>query len=371
MLPANAMGSGQEIHPTNMMTTPVGAPVVGANLASNAMRAPPCPTILVTSQPALNMGSIAPVTVSVPPMIPPCLPSTHLMGYPTIVLQGLPATQLTSPSMGNGGCAPVGATLVPNVTNVFYGYARSGADASGEDPAEWTIDDARALAASLAGPAVECALRDGGVACVRIRAFAPGVPAAVHHALRTLPLERVSSLLVDLRGNGGGELDAFLQLAGDFLDEGALVATLIDEDDDEIAHRTHEPREHAFPVVLLVDRGTASVAEAFAACLQDHDRAVVVGEQTYGKGDVQSVVVGPGGGSAYATVATIVRPCGRRLQGSGVDPDLPPPRGPGDGGASDHPAEEAWRTSARSLPPALQDAVLASYAPSPAERTGP
>ncbi|HEY6463257.1 MAG TPA: S41 family peptidase, partial [Polyangiaceae bacterium] len=211
MLPANAMGSGQEIHPTNMMTTPVGVPIVGANLASNAMRAPPCPTILVTCQPALNMGSVAPVTVSVPPMIPPCLPSTHVMGYPTVLMQGLPATQLTSPSLGNGGCAPVGATLVPNVTNVFYGYAKPQRreDVPGEGA---TLDALRALHASLAGRSVESSLGADGVGRLRIRCFAPAVPSAVFAAVRELTRAGMTSLLVDLRGNGGGEVDSFLSL---------------------------------------------------------------------------------------------------------------------------------------------------------------
>ncbi|HEY1692683.1 MAG TPA: S41 family peptidase [Polyangiaceae bacterium] len=360
MLPANAMGSGQEIHPTNMMTTPVGVPIVGANLASNAMRAPPCPTILVTSQPALNMGSIAPVTVSVPPMIPPCLPSTHVMGYPTIVLQGLPATQLTSPSMGNGGCAPVGATLVPNVTNVFYGYARSGGAGAAEGRRAWSLEEARALDGSLEGPCVESSLRAGGVGSVRIRRFAPGVPAAFFHAVRALTGEGMTALLVDLRGNGGGAVDAFLQLAGDFLEEGTLVATLVDGDGDGVECRARSSSDYAFPLVLLVDGGTASVAEAFAGCLQAHGRAVLVGERTHGKGDVQAVVVGPDGKSSYATVATIVLPDGRRLQGAGLEPDLPPPQGPGD---------SRWRALAGRLSPALRDAVCEDPPPSHAERT--
>lgn len=179
MLPANAMGSGQEIHPTNAMVTPVGAPIVGANLAMNAMRAPPCPTILLTCQPALNMGSVAPVTVSIPPMIPPCLPSTHVMGYPTILLSGLPATQLTSPSIGNGGCAPVGATLVPNVTNVFYANANTGqaeTDSRHAAGTPVTLNDLLALDRSLSGPDVESAPLDGGVGYLRIRCFSSRVP---------------------------------------------------------------------------------------------------------------------------------------------------------------------------------------------------
>ncbi|HEY6462164.1 MAG TPA: S41 family peptidase, partial [Polyangiaceae bacterium] len=123
-----------------------------------------------------------------------------------------------------------------------------------------------------------------------------------------------------------------------------------------------QSNDYAFPVALLVDAGTASVAEAFAGCLQVHGRAVVVGERTHGKGDVQAVVVGPDGKSRYATVATIVLPGGARLQGVGVQPDLPAPR---------RPDVASWRASAGSLPRELQHAVCESFPSNQPERTRP
>jgi carboxyl-terminal processing protease len=351
MLPANNMGTGQEVHPTNMMTTPVGAPVVGVNNAMNATRVPPCPTILVTCSPALNMGSVAPVTVSVPPMLPPCLPSTHVMGNPTINLQGLPATSLTSPSIGNGGCAPVGATLVPNVTNVFYAYARTCETLTESPPVGMTLDDLRAIGESLAGRNVESSLRDGGVGYVRIRCFSSNVRASVFHDLRALARRGMTSLVLDLRGNGGGQVEPMVQLAGDFLEEGTLVVTMTDSDGDEVEYRARQSRDYAFPVAVLVDAGTASAAEVFAVCLQAHGRAVVVGGRTYGKSDVQRVVTLPDGTPVYATVARLTVPDGRLVQGTGVEPDLPAPHGDA----------ATWSTLAERLPPAMRDVVRRAY----------
>jgi carboxyl-terminal processing protease len=314
------------------------------------MRAPPCPTILVTCQPALNMGSVAPVTVSVPPMIPPCLPSMHVMGYPTVLMQGLPATQLTSPSIGNGGCAPIGATLVPNVTNVFYGYAREGTE-SGAPAGGITLDELHAIDRSLAGAQVECACLEGGVARVRVHRFAASVPGAVFHSLRGLGPGRLASVLLDLRGSGGGEVAALVRLAGQFLALGALVATLVDGDGDEVELRSQQAIDHDVPVVVLVDRGTASVAEVLAGSLQAHGRAVVVGERTYGKGDVQMVVAAADGTTRYETVGTLRLPGGRSVQGRGVEPDLPAP----DDGVV------RWEARASCLPVAMRIAVRKSY----------
>lgn len=158
----------------------------------------------------------------------------------------------------------------------------------------------------------------------------------------------MTSLLVDLRGNGGGELDSFVRLAGDFLEDGALIVTLVDSDGDEVERRARQSRDYAFPVALLVDAGTASAAELFAGCLQVHGRGIVVGERTYGKGEAQTVVPRADGTVVYASVVTLALPGGRSVQGVGVEPDLPSARGD----------VEAWRAMAERLPRALQDALL-------------
>jgi carboxyl-terminal processing protease len=172
------------------------------------------------------------------------------------------------------------------------------------------------------------------------------VPSSVFHAVQRLTARGMKSLLIDLRGNGGGEMEAFLQLAGDFLKEGSLIVTMVDSDGDETEYRAQQSNAYSFPVALLVDAGTASAAEVFAGCLQAHGRAIVVGERTYGKGEAQMVFGSPDG-LIYANVASFALPGGRNVQGIGVEPDLPSP--------SDDIA--AWTVGAGCLPPGLCDAI--------------
>jgi carboxyl-terminal processing protease len=166
------------------------------------------------------------------------------------------------------------------------------------------------------------ALSEDGIAFLAIPIFSAGVPARVYSALHRFGLDHVRALILDLRGCPGGELVAALELASDFLDEGTLLVSAIDEDGDEICHRVRGARPHRFPLFLLVDRGTASAAEVFAGCLQAHGRALVLGETTHGKGSAQRLVPGLSEpGICYATVATFTLPNGEPIQDRGVRPD--------------------------------------------------
>src|SRR5262249_12321233 len=133
----------------------------------------------------------------------------------------------------------------------------------------------------------------------------------------------VAALILDLRGCPGGEALAAIELAGDFLDDGALVVTATDGDGDDTVYRARQGHPHRFPLFLLVDHGTASAAELFAGALRAHGRAVVVGERTYGKGTAQELVPGFAEPSAhYATVATFTLPNGEPIEGRGICPDI-------------------------------------------------
>jgi carboxyl-terminal processing protease len=94
-----------------------------------------------------------------------------------------------------------------------------------------------------------------------------------------------------------------------------------DADGDETVYRARGERSYLHPMVLLVDRGTASAAELFAGCMKVHRRALVVGETTYGKGVGVSFAPGPGG--HHAVGAAFVLPDGSAIQGVGVHPDRP------------------------------------------------
>jgi carboxyl-terminal processing protease len=154
---------------------------------------------------------------------------------------------------------------------------------------------------------------------VRVRAFASGVASQVWAALARRGGAR--ALVVDVRGNRGGELGSFLALAAAFLPRGSELVTVIDGDGDAAVHRAqHDPLYDA-PVAVLVDRETASAAELFAGCLQAHGRAVVVGETTTGKA-TSHVFLPHAGGADYVTAARCLLPGGLDIQGRGVAPDM-------------------------------------------------
>src|SRR5262249_23666143 len=119
-----------------------------------------------------------------------------------------------------------------------------------------------------------------------------------------------------------------------------------------IVRSSRRDMPYPWPVVILVDRRTASSAELFAASLRANGRAVIAGETTHGKGAAQAAVVEPSGRTVYATVATCAFPDGAIVPGQGVAPDLPWPPGEGEG------ALEEWQSRAAPLPEALRAALL-------------
>jgi carboxyl-terminal processing protease len=304
--------------------TPAGpavAPVPYPNLAMHAMAAPFAPNVMLSMMPALNQGSIIPMTLGHQPGVANPLymqMGQFTMGDPVVMINGLPGVSLTSPTSGNMMNNPVGMVQVPSVTNVFFSLA--GVDGSALQAREL---GALRDAALGEGPAVDRArLLDGGVAYLRIPLFSAAVPPAVHHALTRLLCDGMEALVLDLSDNPGGDTLAAIALAGDFLDPGSLVATMIDGDGDETPYRARSAHPHRMPLAILVDAGTASAAEIFAGSLQAHRRAVVVGARTYGKWTAQAIVPGPGG-PRYATVASFALPGRQAAEMGGLRPDHP------------------------------------------------
>jgi carboxyl-terminal processing protease len=248
----------------------------------------------------------------------------YTMGNPKVLLEALPAITLTCPTTGNMMNNPIGLVAVPSVTNVFFtralperGDGAAATELDGEAVRE--IVDAMSLGA---GPAVEARDLPGGALHLRVRAFAPSVASQVYAALHDRA--DLAALVIDLRGNRGGELRAFLALAADFLPRGSELCTVVDGDGDAEVHRArHEPL-YTMPVAVLVDHETASAAELFAGCLQAHGRAVIVGEPTHGKATAHVLVPGDGGqsGAAYVVVGRCLLPGDVDIQGVGVSPDV-------------------------------------------------
>jgi carboxyl-terminal processing protease len=297
-------------------------PVPFTNEAMNAMAVPFSGTVMVSNVPALHIASEIPLTSGDEPGVGgPSIkgPGRYLLGNNVVHVDFLPAANQGLPTTGNNMNDALGLAALPSIVNVFYTHA--GAPVRGAMDA----DAARDLARSVAPPPLSAPRLEGGVACLSIPVFSTGVPAAVYSALRGLALR---ALVLDLRGCPGGEMIAAIELGSDFLDEGAIVVTAIDADGDETVYRARGERRYRFPLLLVVDGGTASAAEIFAGCLQAHGRAVVVGERTYGKGSAQRIVPDRDGpGAVYATVASFALPDGQPIEGRGVRPDVEVPGG--------------------------------------------
>jgi len=135
--------------------------------------------------------------------------------------------------------------------------------------------------------------------------------------------EGYKGLILDLRRNPGGGLDATVEVADMFLD-GGLVLTQVDRDGSRREFNATGGGEAAdLPVVILVGKGSASGSEVLAGALRDHGRATLVGDQTFGKGSVNHLRDLSNGGALYVTIARWLTPNGEQIEGVGLVPDVP------------------------------------------------
>ena len=161
----------------------------------------------------------------------------------------------------------------------------------------------------------------GGIGYIRLTQFSANAAEEMRDAIQELEQENVSGYVLDLRANPGGLLYSSIDIARMWLDEGTIVSTV---DRQGVADR-EQANGRALTdlhMVVLVDGGSASASEILSGALQDNQRAVLVGTQTFGKGLVQSVR-GLGDGSGIAvTVAKYLTPSGRDINQAGIAPDV-------------------------------------------------
>ena len=172
---------------------------------------------------------------------------------------------------------------------------------------------------------------DGGkVACVHIPRFGPNTgnqtKASLASLRRKAGASKIRGVILDLRGNPGGEVDQALVVADLFVRKGLLTRTR-GRDGKVLREETAHPRgtDDKTPLAVLIDRHSASAAELLAAALQDLGRAVVVGERSYGKGTVQRVKGLEDGSVLTLTIARYVSLDGRVIDGVGVEPNIVAP----------------------------------------------
>ncbi len=176
-------------------------------------------------------------------------------------------------------------------------------------------------------PDVEYQMLEGDIGYVRLIMFGVRSDENLREALRELKAQGAKAFILDLRNNGGGLLTTAVNVASQFLEPGQVI--LYEEYGDGRV-QVHRSRGRGLatkePLVVLVNEGSASASEVVAGALQDHGRAVLVGEVTFGKGSVQEWIPLPqDGGAVRITVAYWRTPNRRLIHGQGLTPDYEVP----------------------------------------------
>lgn len=165
-----------------------------------------------------------------------------------------------------------------------------------------------------------------GYGYVRISSFQSMTGQSLKDAITKLREEskgQLKGLVLDLRNNPGGVLNAAVDVSDAFLEKGLIVYTEGRIKDSEMKFSANpDDLLHGSPIVVLINEGSASASEIVAGALQDHKRAVIMGEKSFGKGSVQTILPMSNGGAVKLTTARYYTPSGRSIQAEGIEPDV-------------------------------------------------
>ncbi|QQR89000.1 MAG: PDZ domain-containing protein [Myxococcales bacterium] len=170
---------------------------------------------------------------------------------------------------------------------------------------------------------VESKMLGDGVGYVRLKSFQGNSTADLSAALEKLHKKGLKSLVLDLRDNPGGLLEQAVRVTDLFLERGSIVSTRSnDESQRDEKFATREGTEPNYPMVVLVNGGSASASEIVAGALKNHNRALIVGQRTFGKGSVQVLYDYNDGSALKLTIAQYLTPGDVSIQGVGIVPDI-------------------------------------------------
>jgi carboxyl-terminal processing protease len=215
-------------------------------------------------------------------------------------------------------------------TKVTFTVFRAKAKNPGERIKDYTVERAIIPVESVKDAKI---LQDG-IGYVRIVQFNEPTAEEFEKALVKLEGQGMDALILDLRNNPGGLLESARKVASKFIAGGELIVSTEGRDlANKIVYRADRGKKRNLPVVLLVNNGSASGSEIVAGALQDLKRAVLVGETTFGKGSVQSVLPLPDGSAMRLTTAKYYTPSHKVIHEKGVTPDIIVPISAEDEGA--------------------------------------
>lgn len=166
---------------------------------------------------------------------------------------------------------------------------------------------------------------DDGYAYVRVTSFIENTTKDLEKALEKHieKNKKIAGLIIDLRRNPGGLLEQAIKMSDLFLADGVIVSTIgRNKKEKDISKATTKGKYKDFPLIVLVNEYSASASEIVSGALQDNKRALIVGERTFGKGSVQSIIKLPDGSGVKLTVARYYTPKGISIQAEGIKPDI-------------------------------------------------
>ena len=173
---------------------------------------------------------------------------------------------------------------------------------------------------------VKSELKSGDVAYIRITSFTEDTDKTVEKALdkaRKESKNKLKGVVLDVRNNPGGLLDQAVNISDLFLDKGEIVSTRSRNPEDTVKYTAKAGDiAEGLPIVVLINDGSASASEIVAGALQDHKRAIILGEKSFGKGSVQTVIPLGDHGAMRLTTARYYTPSGRSIQAKGIEPDV-------------------------------------------------
>lgn len=169
---------------------------------------------------------------------------------------------------------------------------------------------------------VKSKVLESGIGYLKISQFQDQTASDAATALSKLKEEKISGLILDLRNNPGGLLTSAVDISSFFLQKGRLVVYTKNKAGEKNEYFTDGRADGNYPMIVLVNQGSASASEIVAGALRDWDRAVVLGTQTFGKGSVQTVVPLSDNAALRLTTSIYYTPKGKSIQNTGIVPDI-------------------------------------------------
>jgi carboxyl-terminal processing protease len=176
--------------------------------------------------------------------------------------------------------------------------------------------------AQIEMPSVEYKMLDDGIAYLKLNDFRGSAPAEVRVALTALLAQQPSALILDLRDNPGGLLSSSIEIGSEFIGDGVIALEKGSNGLEETLTSQGNGLATEIPLAVLINSGTASASEIVAGAIRDHQRGILVGETTLGKGEVQSPIDLSDGSHLRLTTADWFTPNGDLIQGHGLAPNI-------------------------------------------------